>query len=396
MTDSSGPPTDRRLLELAADDWSIVLGHVRAVLNGLDDKALDVTVRRLRSAPAGRLAGGRMRRDLVHLVTSRPGIWSDVRERLTDDPAAGGLRWLVDGLPAPTPPPTRNEAPPASAKGDDDRRARQQRRLAEVRDERDALRRQLDGATARAERAEARATELAANVAGLEADLEGLRSEIEAERERTTTAVEREQRRHTGRISELEDELTKSRRQLDRIQQERRAAARSRAAAAGRRDRGDQPAPIEESGDVAPGRPSRLPAGLRLDTTEGAAALLQSAGLVFVDGWNVTKTNWAKLPFDQHRQRLRGALERAAARYDVEVVVVYDGQGDGDQARARRVLQVFTPGGTTADDDLLFRTAALPEDEPIVVVTDDAELRRRLSVHAPDLLHTRPFLWAIQ
>jgi len=396
-TEPIGPPADRVLLDLGADDWSVFLGHVRAALNDLDDNVVDPAVKRLRSAPAGRLAGGRMRRDLVSTVTSRPGLWPDLRDRLASDPTAAGLGWLVSGDPPPEPvAPVRPRSAAANPEPDPDREARRARRLQDVREERDSLRRQLDGAEARASRAEGRIAELETTVKDLRAQVDRLTAAAAAERERTDSAVEREQRRHAATIADLEGKLTETRRELDSIAQARRAAERSREAAQDRRARGEQPAAAEAGSDVRPGRPSRLPAGMRLDTTEGATALLRSASQVFVDGWNVTMTNWAGLPIDQQRQRLRLALETAATRYGLHVTVVWDGQGEGDQARARGVTQVFTPEGTTADDDLVFRVAALPDDEPVVVVTDDAELRRRLQEWQPDLLNTRPFVWAIQ
>jgi hypothetical protein len=394
MTGTPAVPSEQALLGLAADEWTLVLGHARAVLNDVDDAEADAMVKRLRSAPAGRLAGGRMRRDLVAAIRSRPRIWSQVHERLAADPAAGSLEWLVAGDQLP-PAGTMSDSParttPRPKADRTDKAARLQSRLGEVREERDALKRRLDGAEARASRAERVVEDLEQVVTELRAELAQLREAVDAEQTRTAAAVEREQRRQAARISELERELSDARRGLDEFAQLQRAAERRRAAAT---------APTRESANklttVIPGRPSRLPAGLRLDTTEGAQALMVAADQVFVDGWNVTKTNWAKLPFDQHRQRLRRALEAAAARYGCSFTVVYDGQGEGDQSMARGVRQVFTPDAITADDELVFRVAALDPDAPVVVVTDDAELRERLAGYHPDLLGTRPFLWAIQ
>lgn len=396
MTGTSPVPSEQALMGLPADDWALVLGHARAVLNELDESDVDPSVKRLRSAPAGRLAGGRMRSDLVAMIRSRPKVWSQVHERLAADPAADSVAWLVAGDDPPTTGravPRPQAASPQPAKGAKaDKTVRLQRRLGEVRDERDALKRRLDGAEARAARAEDAVESLEQAVAELQAEVTRLRESVDAEQSRTTAAVEREQRRQAGRIADLERELTGARRELEERASERRADERRRAAAevstSGNR--------VEEATNVVPGRPSRLPDGLRLDTTEGARALLAASSLVFVDGWNVTKTNWAKLPFDQHRQRLRRALEAAAARYGGTYTVVYDGQGEGDQAMARGVRQVFTPEGITADDELVFRVAALAPDSPVLVVTDDMELRDRLSVYAADVLGTRPFLWAIQ
>lgn len=394
MTGAPTVPSEQALLGLAADDWTLVLGHARAALNELDEAEVDPAVKRLRSAPAARLAGGRMRRDLVAVIRSRPGIWSQVHERLADDPAAGSLGWLVagdeptdvqsTGSPATTSrPPTKDDKP--------DKAVRLQRRLGEAREERDALKRRLDGAEARAARAEETVDDLEQTLTELRAEVARLQGRVDAEQARTAAAVEREQRRQAGRIAELERELSGARRELDELARARRSDERRQAAADSPR-----PDPGEHSPDVVPGRPSRLPRDLRIDTTEGARALLAVSSQVFVDGWNVTKTNWAKLPFDQHRQRLRRALEAAVARYGGTFTVVYDGQGEGDQAMARGVRQVFTPEGITADDELIFRVAALDPDAPVVVVTDDAELRERLSTYGPDLLGTRPFLWAIQ
>ena len=52
---------------------------------------------------------------------------------------------------------------------------------------------------------------------------------------------------------------------------------------------------------------------------------------------------------------------------------------------------VFTPAGVTADDDLVFEVEALDPARPVVVVTDDRELRDRLAPYGVDLVSTAGF-----
>jgi rRNA-processing protein FCF1 len=56
------------------------------------------------------------------------------------------------------------------------------------------------------------------------------------------------------------------------------------------------------------------------------------------------------------------------------------------------VSVVFTPTGVTADDEIALAVQAT--DEPVVVVTDDRELRDRVRPHGADLLRVDPFLGA--
>jgi predicted RNA-binding protein with PIN domain len=79
----------------------------------------------------------------------------------------------------------------------------------------------------------------------------------------------------------------------------------------------------------------------------------------------------------------------------VRPVVYFDGEeaGGGRPRTGTREVEVrFTPAGITADDELVLAVEAT--DEPVLVVTDDRELRARLLASGADVIGTAPFLWA--
>ncbi len=56
----------------------------------------------------------------------------------------------------------------------------------------------------------------------------------------------------------------------------------------------------------------------------------------------------------------------------------------------------FTAEGITADDDLVFQAEAIDPGTPLVVVTDDRELRDRLASLQVDLVPTGALVGALR
>jgi hypothetical protein len=218
----------------------------------------------------------------------------------------------------------------------------------------------------------------------------------EAERRR---AVEREARRQTAEVERLRAELAALRRaeEEQRLVEQRRVEARQQARREAVRAQSEarREAQAERGTKVRPGRPSVLPAGIAPDTTEAADALLHAGRLVLVDGYNLTLQHRSDLALEAQRTWLTQLLSNLAARRRVRPVVVFDGEqaGGGRPRTGSREVEVrFTPSGITADDELVLAVEAT--DEPVVVVTDDRELRARLLASGADVVGTAPFLWA--
>lgn len=404
--DADAPPADV-LMALDSDTWAQFVRVARAALHDLDDSDVTPVVERLRAAPASRLAGGRVRRELCELLAHGGAAWLAVRNRIDGlEPLPDGLSWLAgrDGLP-PDPGPARSDTAGDSAAagrhaGDTRRRRELDRardRLREARADRDAWRRRAEGAEARAE---ASAGEVAAMRVRLEAngmELEAVREELAAQGEERARALKRERRRRDAEVAALSDELSAMR----RADQQRRAEARRRVEARELVER-DAAREVEQArrslrGDTTPtavpGRPSQLPSGVAPGTTQAAKALLHAGRLVLVDGYNVTKQHRGRLDLESQRSWLVGVLATLVARRRIRAVVVFDGEragGGRPPAGVRDVTIRFTGVGVTADDELVL--AVEGTDDPVVVVTDDRELTARVTASGADVVGTRAFL----
>jgi hypothetical protein len=398
------PPSVGTLQALASDAWAAFLPSVRAGLHGLEDHEVTPVIRRLRAAPTGRLAGGRVRRELCELLAQGGPPWHAVLAELR---AADGLppplAALRDGEPvappAPPPAPTAPGTDPAALARAREELDRARQRLREVRADRDDARRRADTAARRAEAAEAglaatreEADRLTARVDELAQALE----EAEAERRR---AVEREARRRDTEVARLQDELSA----LRRADEERRLAARRRAEAERQAAREAEAAAAAARREVRagrgsrvrPGRPSVLPEGVATETAEAADALLHAGRLVLVDGYNLTLQHRGQLTLEGQRTWVTQLLATLAATRRVRPVVVFDGERSGGGrplTGSREVTVRFTAPGITADDELVLEVEAT--DEPVLVVTDDRELRARVRASGADVVGTGPFLWA--
>lgn len=393
----TAPPSVDALAGLDATLWRRVLVHARHALAEAAESDPDPRVVRLAGFPAGRLASGRARRDLQAALAEGGVVWLALRGRVLQDADLG--RDLAVALAGDSHP--SGESPAASSGGsgpgpadDPDRTADLQERLRQARSERDDARRRADGEAARADREAARANDLQEQVDQLHATVADLQAEVERAGRQRGAAVDRERRRGEAALADAREELRTLRRKQDDRARRARAADQARASAP---PTTSDTAPVTVG--LAVGRPSRLPSDVHLDTTEAADLLLHAGRLVLVDGYNVTKSRQAGLDIEAQRRWLVNLLANAAATRRIEPVVVFDAYGSdgpGSSRRDRRVTVAFTGAGITADDDLVFRVDAEDQHRPIVVVTDDVELRERLAPYGVDLLHTLSFLGALR
>lgn len=396
MSATEGPPPAEVLLGLGADAWATVLPVARRVLRGIEATSGDEAVRRLLAVPAGRLASGPQREAMVRLLRrvdvwqALEQAWPDGQERPWQDARAPGPGRGVDADEHAR---VVQRAEDLAARVD-----RLDERLRGVREERDRALEQADRAVRDREAAEQLAAEAEQRAGRAEGAVARLEAEVATAGRDRSAAVERVRRREAADQRGRDRELTAARRDLEQARAEvarlRTEVERLRGELSSRPARaapagavGAQPRRPE---DGRRGRPSRLPAGTTAGTRSGTEWLLPPGRRVLVDGYNVTRTHRDDLDLEGQRRWLVDGLAGLAARRHVEVLVVFDAAlGAPSRLRARPGVSVrFTEEGLSADDELVFEVAALPEDEPVVVVTDDRGLRDRLAVHRPDLLRT--------
>jgi predicted RNA-binding protein with PIN domain len=127
------------------------------------------------------------------------------------------------------------------------------------------------------------------------------------------------------------------------------------------------------------------------DSPEAATHLVRAPGShLVVDGYNVTFTSWPAIPdLPSLRHRLVTALSELAVRLQRPVTVVFDGADEGNRvaapAAARQWLTImFSASSVEADEVIVHTVAQLPPHVPVVVATNDKQIRsdaRRLGAN---------------
>lgn len=251
--------------------------------------------------------------------------------------------------------------------------------LARLKEENQSLRRTLHGARDTARRAEAESTRLTeeAERVRTEADARASRSDAELRRLRSKLA-EAEATVEAGRraVRDARDvEVVRLRLLVDTLVEAAQGLSRELALPPVTELPADSVPAIEPAAPTA-----RDAGGGRRGGTDatllGALLTLPRIHLV-VDGYNVTKSAWPKLPLQAQRERLVGALGELVARTGAETTCVFDG-ADLNGAPAmnvpRGVRVRFSPSGVTADDVIAMLVAAEPTGRPMVVVSSDREV----------------------
>lgn len=367
-----------------ADTWAAVLVAVRTEL-GARTAPTD-TEQSVLERPTSRLVAGRGRQDVVDLLVADAVLAERVLGRL--DPVQREPLTDPAGSPVPAPDPDERRAAPQEAAVQ-----RLRARVRRLREERDGWRRRAEGAQAHVGQLERDLDAAQRQLTDRVADVERLESTVAAAEQDRARAVERERRRRDAEVVRLEAQLAEMR----RAEEERRTAARRRAETARRAT--TRPEPASESapvGRLTPGRPTPLPRGVAPDTTEAARLLLGPGRLVLIDGYNVTRTHRDDLDLEGQRSWLVQRCVTAAAALRLRPIVVFDGQRAAATrpTAARQQVEVrFTPEGITADDELVLAVEAT--DDPVVVVTDDRELRDRVRASGADLVGTAAFLGVV-
>lgn len=152
------------------------------------------------------------------------------------------------------------------------------------------------------------------------------------------------------------------------------------------------PEPVVIDDDTPPSTtraPLPLPGGVVADTVEGARWLLGLDGVVLlVDGYNVAKTAWPADDLESQRNQLVRALDGLTIRTGAAAEIVYDGP-DAPAPSARqgtRSVGVRFSGGALADDVVVDLIDAYPPDRPVVVVSNDREVREAARAKAATVI----------
>lgn len=388
----AAPPDVDRMAALPDDVWRRVVPHLRRALAGLSDHEHSVATRRLASLPTSRLVAGRSRREVARRLAEGGPLWQTLRARLVADV---DLAETLGRTLAAAPRPEASASPTADAGADPRELDRLRDRLRRTRGERDDARRRADGEAARADREATARHELEQQVQALQRRVAELEAEVAAAGEDREAAVARERRRTRAARDELREELRALRREQEESHRRRQAEARAREVRDRQPTGPTPPAPPR----LVPGRPSRLPDQVAAGTTEAVDLLLHADRQVLVDGYNVTRSHRADLDLEGQRRWLVNLLAGAVATRGIVPTVVFDGHGSagpGSGRRERGVWIRFTAAGMTADDDLVFQVEATDPGTPLVVVTDDRELRDRLAPSRVDLVATSALVGALR
>ncbi|MFN8024363.1 MAG: NYN domain-containing protein [Acidimicrobiales bacterium] len=243
-------------------------------------------------------------------------------------------------------------------------KAREQTRAANERSEQLVVER--DAALARAADAErVRDDVLASRAAGAGAEVERA-TDAAVLAGAAAVADELEARAHE--VTRLAAELDRLARRLHHLEPARALASvperpRTRARTRGR-----------GSGQGSGRTPIAVPGGLYGDSLAAAEHVVRHPhAVVMVDGYNVAKLRFPTLDLAGQRERTIDLCEDVARRWGTNLVLVFDGtNGVGIAGTARRLVRVtYSPEGVIADDTIRAEVAALPDDVPVVVVTND-------------------------
>jgi cell division protein FtsB len=321
----------------------------------------------------GELASGAPRRALCDAIAAAPSVLAALRG---DDALPAAVHAAIG-------PGTEVPASRPDAELDDERAdeggVRAEERSRELRRTLEEERRRREGAEARASAAEARADVSVAEAERLAGRVAALESDLAASRDEIDQAAARAERRAMARVESLERELAAERSALASL---RREHDRTRAALADLQQEADalrERASSQRSpSSVAGGdRPLVLPEGIDEGTTEAARWLASRAAVLLVDGYNAALLLRQNHPLDEQRRWLVERMRPLAARGGAAPVVIFDGAGVTGRMRDTGGVDVrFTSSGVIADDEIVFAVAAT--DQPVLVVTDDAELQERV------------------
>lgn len=140
--------------------------------------------------------------------------------------------------------------------------------------------------------------------------------------------------------------------------------------------------------------PLAPPLGIVDDSTEFATYLLSIPNsLVFIDGYNVTKSAVPNLELENQRNWLEQKLTALSATSSGHFEVIFDGADVSVATRSdnSRVRIRFSPDGVEADDVIIDAVEATATNTVVVVVSSDKRVRDGASRSGANVLHTEQF-----
>ena len=260
--------------------------------------------------------------------------------------------------------------------------ARSEAREDRARSRAESDRLKVENAALRRQANQARADAARADEAGQAKVAAAARSVELAESARAS--AEAEARRLRGRLAEVEEALSSSR----RAGREGRSLETARlgllldtlaeAAAGLRRELALPVATFRPADTVDAATPAVASAQRRPGDSASLDDLLTLPRChLVVDGYNVTKGAWASMPPEAQRARLVQRLGVLAARTGAEVTCVFDGADVSvppPVTPAQGVRVLFSPQGQSADELIRRLVAAEPPGRAVIVVSSDREV----------------------
>ena len=140
--------------------------------------------------------------------------------------------------------------------------------------------------------------------------------------------------------------------------------------------------------------PLSLPGGVIASSGEAAEFLARSGAQLIIDGYNVAKLGWPNLPLEEQRNVLLDVVENLALRFGTNVTVIFDGASVvGAHASRRRLTRVmYSPAGIIADDVIRDEVKRIPDNNAVVVVTNDAQIVRDVRKDGVNVVPSNAFL----
>lgn len=365
--------------------------QIRKALTELEPQELPAALHKVTATAGGRLPPPLLSRLLGELDGNewlRTRIADKLGDRIQPDTEAFLMRlpgwWLATATTAAE---AARRRPP-QPEGDEVAAVRRQlgvarQRIEDAESQRDGLRAELKAVKV----AQARMVdpeESTERLAGLQAEIDRLQNALAVERaarvESEARVADLMRRQRPAEVAVPTHPAPRSVGLTDPVEAARRLDLLVASYAAGLvQPKDDLPQPLP----VSPSTPRpvvRLAPGLSPDRPEAVAWLLGTPDpvLVVVDGYNVTyKLDPVEFTAGPARRRLVGSLSKLGSRKPHRIIVVFDSaQPESEPARFGDVEVRFTTGEKA--DDLIVAIAATTRHLPVVVVTNDRELRERV------------------
>jgi hypothetical protein len=122
-----------------------------------------------------------------------------------------------------------------------------------------------------------------------------------------------------------------------------------------------------------------IPIGMNIESKNALVEIFrQEKVMLIIDGYNVSLNSFANLSLELQREQTINCAANIESRFSTNCTVIFDGESNTTRASMRsKVHVVFSPGDRTADDLIVERIQVTPSDRPIILVTNDENLKRR-------------------